>query len=199
MTQVLSNSRVWQQSFGESNYSPIKLIPNIRVHPSLAITSSPETCPRYEVLSGMPSSAEQFNTMTLHEKLHVCKRSSPYVFNEPSLVPPNFVNGVTKFPDHRTKVKISPIRMRPATTLEPIANKKNFVVEPELQCSHESLLVLSPPKELINAYQSGLQVHSPLQIVTHQKRGVKLPRMSPEKPSNGVTRNHHGGYYSTMA
>jgi hypothetical protein len=180
----------WQESCGESNFSPIKL--------------ARERTDANKWESTIPAlSAEQFQSVSVHERLYMCGRSSPtslpaLLASSPYAAPTNFIDGVTKFTDHRKNVHISPIKVRPTTTL-PEGSTRINLGNPQLQFAHESMIRLQPPSELVSAYKTGLQVHSPLKIVVHQKRGVKLPKISPEKPSNGVTRNYHGGYYSTAA
>lgn len=194
-----STAKTWQQSAVETNYSPIKLVPNVRVHPSLVVTSSPESVPRYEPMKTSVSPTE-FQTMTVHERLHACNRNSPSSLLDPvHNISPEFLNGSSRFEDHRKNLNTSPIKVRPSTALQPIVKENRFAKDPQLQCAHESMIVLAPNKSLVEAYRIGLQVHSPLKIVTHQKRGVKLPKLSPDKTANGVARNHHGGYYATMA
>jgi hypothetical protein len=198
---VRPNTATWQQSAVESNFSPIKLIPNVRVHPSLAVTSSPESVPRYEPTGRkLPLSPGEFEAMSVHERLYCTGRSSPSsLVDQIHNLSPDVLNGRCKFVDHRTNINTSPIKIRPSSALMPIVKDPRFGKVPQLQCGHESMVNLSPSKPLVTAYKTGLPVHCPLKIVTHQKRGVKLPKLSPEKPSNSVTRNHHGGYYSTMA
>lgn len=198
----------WQESTGESNFSPVKMIPQVRVNPSIACTSSPDNTIRFENTRPMPS-PEQFNSMSVHERLFLCNRQSPTSL--PTLMHDmspggsgvnalNFIDGVHKFPDHRHHVNVSPIKVRPSTGLSAVCNEPRMNSSvPQLQCAHESIIALNPSRSHVTAYKGGLQVHSPLKIVVHQKRGVKLPKISPDKPSNSVARNHHGGFYSTTA
>lgn len=198
---VRPTTATWQQSAVESNFSPIKLIPQVRINPSLAVTAAPESAPRYESTQRtLPLTMGEYEAMSVHERLYCSNRSSPSsLIEQIHRVSPDFVNGKSKFPDHRKNINTSPIKIRPSSALMPLSKEPKFAKTPQLQYGHESVINLAPTKPLLDAYKMGLDVHCPLKIVTHQKRGVKLPKLSPEKPSNAVTRNHHGGYYATMA
>lgn len=198
---VRPNTATWQQSAVETNFSPIKLVPKVRVHGSLEVTASSASVPRFEpTMPKMPLSSQMFDAMSVHERLYCSGKNSPTSMTDQIYdISPEYVSGKSKFVDHRININTSPIKIRPGSALMPIVRESRFAKTPQLQHGHESMVNLAPSRSLVSAYKTGMQVHSPLKIVTHQKRGVKLPKLSPEKPSNSVTRNHHGGYYATMA
>ena len=181
----------WQESNKESNFSPIKLIPQVRVNASLVVTGR-YTTPVYANTKFIPAPEDMF-ALSVHERLYVTDRkiASPTAINDMNS-PKYSQDRYSNHHDQRNNVKFSPIKIRPSTTCFQREGKK-------LNCAHDSRILLIPTVSNMSAYKNGIDVYPPLRIVMHQKTGVKLPKISPEKPSNGVTRNHHGGFYSTTA
>lgn len=180
----------WQESKAENNFSPIKLIPQVRVNASLAVTSRYST-PVYASTKFIPA-PEDMPSLSVHERLYVTERKSPSPTAVQEMLTPHSEHFANSHHDYRHHVKFSPIKTRPSTTTFQREGKR-------LNCAHDSRTLLAPSHMNMCAYKNGLEVYPPLRIVMHQKSGVKLPKISPEKPSNSVTRNHHGGFYSTTA
>jgi hypothetical protein len=62
---------------------------------------------------------------------------------------------------------------------------------------HDCIPVVSPSETMLEAYRGGVCEKTPLRIVTHLKRGVKLPKTNSENSSHSLCRNVSGGFYAT--
>ncbi len=130
--------------------------------------------------------AEHLDALSVHEKLY---------YNFPLDVP---------------RLSLSPVRIRTAQTSpkkSPLAKPPTPVVggpyagrlSPVLvEFGHEFSTVRLPDEATAHDFLSGVpHAPAPLTIVHHQKRGVKLPRMSPDHGSTSITRNVLGGFFAT--
>lgn len=198
----MQTARIWQQSSGESNFSPIKAVPQIRVNASPNVTNALE--PPHKVLdTRIDLSPEKFLSLTYHERLYLSGRATPNAvpkIDTSSPVP-------ERFSDHRLALHLSPInKVRPLTedsrrtaNASPEKQRSDLKKMSNLCFAHESISTMAPQKQHLKAYHEGIDVHAPLTIVMHQKRGVKLPKISPDRATNSMSRNHHGGFYSAIA
>lgn len=197
----MQTARIWQQSSGESNFSPIKAVPQIRVNASPTVTNTLEQ-PHKLLDTRIDLSPEKFSSLTYHEKLYLSGRATPNTVSKIDTMSPV----PERFSDHRLTLHLSPInKVRPFTenrgrmNLSPEKQRSDMKKMSKMCFAHESISTMAPQKEHLNAYHDGLNVHAPLTIVMHQKRGVKLPKISPDRATNSMSRNHHGGFYSAIA